>query len=182
MKSSKDLTATPTSGPDGSDPQIDALYPQLRVVASQILAGERVNHTLQPTALVHEVWLRLGGDRCSDGWETGEQFLSAAAAAMKKILIDHARKRKAQKRTTDTLPTSVPLSQVPEDDLLDLTEAIERLTEIDEDAAELVQLRLFAGLSMTQAAEARKIPLRSAYRLWEFAEAWLFRELNSRDE
>ena len=160
------------------------LYDELRRVARAKLSKERLDHTLQPTALVHEVWIKLNANiESSREWKSKGQFLAAAAEAMRRILIDNARRRSAGKRkpseSSHSRQTQVPLTELPLDQLIDLNDAIDRLSDVDSESAELVKLRLYAGLSVEEAADLLGLAARSAYRTWAFAQAWLHSELNS---
>jgi RNA polymerase sigma factor (TIGR02999 family) len=156
------------------------VYEQLRQLAAQRLAQEPPGQTLQPTALVHEAYLRLVGDD-EPRWHSRGHFFVAAAEAMRRILVDQARRRTAQKRGggvrrvpwDDQLAVADP----PDDDLLALDEALGELEQHDAQAAELVKLRYFSGLSHQQAAEALGITRRVADRLWAVAKAWLYQRL-----
>jgi RNA polymerase sigma factor (TIGR02999 family) len=158
---------------------VPILYDELRKLAAARLAREPNGHTLDSAALVHETYIRLGGDQ-SFGSKSG--FLRAAAVAMRRVLIDHARTKKAAKRAgghvrvpvePDLLPGSGPGS-----DLVAVDEAVDCLAAVDPQAAELVTLRYFGGLTLPEAAEVLGISLRTADRVWVFARAWLFRELS----
>jgi len=152
------------------------VYEELRRLAARKMAHEQPGHTLQPTALVHEAWLRLGGDRQSR-WRSRAHFFGAAAEAMRRILIDRARKRAVRGASGLAAPVELEESQieirVPTDELLAVDEALERLAAVDPNAAQLVKLRYFVGLEMTEAAESLGLPLRSTERLWAFSRAWL---------
>jgi RNA polymerase sigma factor (TIGR02999 family) len=150
------------------------VYDELRQLAAQRLAQEKPGQTLQATALVHEAYLRLVGDQHFD---TRGHFFAAAAEAMRRILVESARRKMRLKRggekarvDLDAIELAAPQA---DDDVLALDEALTRLGEADSDAAELVKLRYFAGLSIPQAAEALGIGARSADRLWAYARAWL---------
>jgi RNA polymerase sigma factor (TIGR02999 family) len=158
------------------------VYDELRKLATARMAGQWETSTLQPTALVHEAWLRLNGTK-EQTWENRAHFFAAAAEAMRRILIDHARRKHADKRRAGT--QRVDLSQVDvavqADDelLLRIDEALERLTAEDAEAAKLVKLRFFVGMDYEEAARALGISERTAKRHWTFARAWLFRELSA---
>lgn len=158
------------------------VYEELRKLAAARMAGQWETSTLQPTALVHEAWLRLAGTR-EQTWENRAHFFAAAAEAMRRILIDHARRKHAGKRRPGT--QRIDLSQVDvaiqADDelLLRIDEALERLTAEDAEAAKLVKLRFFVGMDYEEAAKALGISERTAKRHWTFARAWLFRELST---
>src|SRR5262249_13169439 len=165
---------------EAGDPQAAAellplVYDELRKLAAVRLADEKPGHTLQPTALVHEAYLRLVGDGQPRAWNGRVHFFAAAAEAMRRLLVENARRRMRKKRggergrvARDAVARAAPS---PDDDLLALDEALPRLAEADPAAAELVKLRYFAGLSIPQAAEALGIGARSADRLWAYARA-----------
>lgn len=162
------------------------VYDELRRLAAHRLSSERRDHTLQPTALVHEAYMRLVDAESSPTWRSRGHFFGAAAKAMRRILIDHARKRARLKRGGSkhrVVLTSIDLAveEAPEE-LLALDEALGRLAEIDAQAAALVDLRYFAGLTMPQAAQALDLPLRTAERTWTWVRTWLFRALSSDDD
>lgn len=173
-----------------SDP-FPVVYDELRRLAAAQLAGERPGHTLNPTALVHEAYLRLASGRrepAVPGGGTGvppvvpSHFFAAAAEAMRRILIDHARRRGAAKRGGDGVRLDfdtdhLPAPDGPDSDVIAVDEALSRLAALDPPAAELVKLRYFAGLTLAEAADALGLARRSADRLWAFAKAWLYREL-----
>lgn len=172
------------SGDTSESPQLLALlYDELRQLAAAKLNQERPDHTLQATALVHEAWLRLaGGEENGDrSWKSRAHFFGAAAEAMRRILIDHARSAKAQKRGGDRnrilLETwNHPAASQPEK-LLELDEALEKLHGIDSVKADLVKLRFFAGLTVAEAAKTLDISTATAERYWAYARAWLHTEI-----
>jgi RNA polymerase sigma factor (TIGR02999 family) len=146
----------------------------LRRLAAAKLANEAPDHTLQPTALVHEAYLRLFGDQQFDG---RGHFFAAAAEAMRRILVNHARdrnrlKRGGGRRRVD-LDRLTGLAAASDDDLLELDDALDRLARDYPAAAELVKLRFFGGMTLGEAAEALDLPRRTADRHWSFARAWL---------
>ena len=158
------------------------VYDELRKLAASQMARERPGHTLDATALVHEAYLRLvGGDQPRD-WDGRGHFIAAAAEAMRRILVDQARARGCDKRggrfrkldvdAVDLATTAAP------DELLLLDEALARLAVADPPAARLVELRYFAGLSVAEAGAAVGLSTATAYRLWNFARAWLHSELS----
>ena len=157
------------------------VYNELRKLATARLAQEKPGHTLQATALVHEAYLRLVGEKGQSNWDNRGHFFAAAAEAMRRILVDAARGRNALKRGGALARQELQESQIiaPEIkvDLVALDEALTRLEQADADAARLVKLRYFAGMTMEEAAEALDISVRSAYRTWDYAKAWLHREL-----
>ncbi len=152
------------------------VYEELRKLAAHKMAGEAPGQTLQPTALVHEAWLRLTG-ASTQGWNDREHFFRAAAEAMRRILVDRARQRTAAKRGHDPQRTEwsdSKLQAVAEDDqMLAIHEALDQLALRDPVSADLVKLRYFVGLSMGEAAESLGLPLRTAERMWTFARTWL---------
>src|SRR5215831_9266811 len=153
------------------------VYDELRKLAAARLAAEKPGQTLQPTALVHEAYLRLVGDGQPRAWNGRGHFFAAAAEAMRRILVENARRKMRKKRGGERarvdLDAVAPAVPALDEDLLDLDDALTRLAEADPAAAELVKLRYFAGLSIPQAAEALGIGARSADRLWAYARAWL---------
>lgn len=156
------------------------VYEELRKLAAHKMAGERPGHTLQPTALVHEAWLRLVGDRASE-FENRGHFFAAAAEAMRRILVESARRKQrlrhgGQLERVDMDAMALPLP-LPDDGLLALDEALDRLATVDVRAAEVVKLCFFVGLTQEQAARELDVSLSTAERLWAFARAWLFREM-----
>ena len=162
--------------PKAAEELLPLVYDELRRLAAARMANEAPGQTLQPTALVHEAWLRLAGD-AQQRWNDRQHFFRAAAEAMRHILVDRARQRGAQKRGGHLRPTELSDSKVPmvsaDDELLTVHDALEQLAQRDPTSAELVKLRYFAGLSMPEAAEALNLPLRTAERMWTFAKAWL---------
>ncbi len=163
-----------------ADQLLPLVYDQLRAVAQQRMAGERVGHTLQATALVHEAFLRLIGPR-QIPWESQAHFYAAAAESMRRILVDHARARKRDKRGGKQQHVALNVLDLAQaenpDEILALDEAFRRLEQREPEAAEVVRLRFFAGLSVDQTAEALGSSPRTIDRRWKFARAWLFREL-----
>ena len=156
------------------------VYEELRRLASHRMANEAPGHTLQATALVHEAWLRLVGDE-APRFANRAHFYTAAAEAMRRILIESARPRKRLKRGGDLARVDVDEVEIavpmPDDELLALDEALEGLSAVDERAAEVVKLCYFVGLTQEQAAQELGFSLSTTQRLWNFARAWLFREL-----
>ena len=156
------------------------VYGELRRIAARQLRGERTGHTLQPTALVHEAYLRLVEQRHVD-WRNRAHFYGAAAAVMRRILVDHARRHKAGKRGDGVQNLSIAdagdLAAANEIPVLALDRALDRLAEVDEELAKLVQLRAFSGLSIEEAARALDVSASTAKREWRTAKAWIKREL-----
>lgn len=159
------------------------VYSELRQLAAVRLANEKAGHTLQATALVHEAYLRLVGDGESDNWNSKGHFFAAAAEAMRRILVESARRkgrvRHGGGRQRVNLDEAVSVVDIDESDhLLDLDDALSRFEATDFAAAQLVKLRYFAGLTMPEAAAALGMPLRTAERNWTYARTWLCRELS----
>jgi RNA polymerase sigma-70 factor, ECF subfamily len=164
-----------------SDALVPLVYTELRRQARRALRREGEGHTLQATALVHEAWLRLDGQHHAR-WESRSQFLAVAAQTMRRVLVDHARTRKALKRggggTLVTLGDEGHEVAAPDSvDVLALDEALARLAELDPRKARLVELRYFAGLSIPEAAAALGVSLATVGREWAVARMWLRREL-----
>ena len=161
---------------------MDLVYPHLRRLAQRYMQQERVGHTLQATALVHETYLRIFGSKPVQ-WQNRAHFFAVAARQMRRILVDHARAAHAGKRGGCRVKLSledVPgLSQERDEDLLILEEALKRLESLDPRAARVVELRYFGGLTEKEAAEVLKISLATLKRDWEFARAWLFEQLRA---
>lgn len=157
------------------------VYDELRRLAAFKMANEASGHTLQPTALVHEAWLRLVAPDQQTQFQNRAHFFGAAAEAMRRILVESARRKKRLKRgghleRVDLDGVDIPLP-MPDDQLLELDEALDRLTAVDARAAEVVKLCFFVGLTQAQAARELGISLATVERLWAFARAWLFRDL-----
>jgi RNA polymerase sigma factor (TIGR02999 family) len=167
---------------NGSSQAADRLlvlvYDELRRLAASKLARERPGHTLQPTALVHEAWLRLGAD-AQPVWQNRRHFFGAAAEAMRRVLIGNARRKHAARRGLGVRPVDIDapeieiVTPVEDEDLLRVHEALDRLAAEDPRKAELVRLRYFAGMSIEEAAEALGVSNRTAKRDWTYARAWL---------
>jgi RNA polymerase sigma factor (TIGR02999 family) len=162
------------------------VYEELRKLAAVRMAAESPDQTLQPTALVHEAYLRLIGPADDARWENRGHFFAAAAEAMRRILVDAARRKAAAKHGSefDRLELQPDLAAAPEtrEDLVALDEALNRLAGEDPLKAELVKLRYFAGLSLPEAAAALGLSERTAGRHWAFARAWLRRAVEGRGE
>jgi len=177
------ITAIEQGDPHAAAQLLPLVYDELRRLASQKLAQEKPGQTLQATALVHEAYLRLVGTAPEKPWDGRSHFFAAAAEAMRRILIDRARDRKRLKRGGDARRQRLDLESLvrddaPPDDLIDLDDALTRLSSVDARAAELVKLRLFAGFSLDEAASALGVVRRTAERDWAFARAWLFQQLS----
>ena len=152
------------------------VYDELRRLAAARLSREAPGHTLQPTALVHEAWLRLAGPE-EQHWNSRGHFICAAAEAMRRILIESARRKQAQRRgggrDREELQEHHLVWERPADEVLAVNEALARLQAEDPQAAELVKLRYFVGLSLPEAAEALALSPRTADRIWAYARTWL---------
>jgi RNA polymerase sigma factor (TIGR02999 family) len=174
------LTAIEQGDPSAAEQLLPLVYDELRRLAAAKLAQERPGQTLQPTALVHEAYLRLAGGHAQH-WDSRGHFFAAAAEAMRRILVENARRKErvrhgGQLRRID-LDEAVAAAE-PDEEMLAVDEALGRLEAVDPVAAQLVKLRYFAGLTMAQAADALGLSLRTAERNWTFARTWLHRELN----
>ena len=156
------------------------VYDELRRVAAYKMAHEAPGQTLQPTALVHEAWLHLGGDQ-QPTWANRAHFFGAAAEAMRRILVDRAREKLALKRggnlkRVDLDAIELP-SPMPDDELLALDEALDRLATVDTRAAKMVKLCFFVGMTQAEAARELGVSVATAERVWGFARSWLLREV-----
>jgi RNA polymerase sigma factor (TIGR02999 family) len=165
---------------------LEALYAELHSLARRQLAAERADHTLQSTALVNEAWIRLV-DQTRVQWQSRAHFLAVASQAMRRILVDYARKTRSQKRGGDTPRLSltaaenVGVSPNEQVDVLDLEDALERLQAEHPEHAQVVEMRFFGGMTAKEAAEALGVTERTAERRWRFARAWLYRALGGED-
>lgn len=161
------------------DELVPLVYQELRRLASSYLRGERADHTLQTTALVHEAYLKLADQRQTT-WANRGHFFGIAAQAMRRILVDHARSRGRAKRnagTPITLQEELAGATGPSDEVLDVDEALERLAQLDERQARIVELRYFAGLTIEDTAMALHLSPATVKREWTSARAWLQQEL-----
>lgn len=177
------LSRIESGDPTAAEQLLPLVYDELRQLAAARLAQERPGQTLQATALVHEAYLRLLGDGAeAQVWENRGHFFAAAAQAMRRILVEAARRKKRLKRGGDLVRREwvdeVVADLDPREDLLALDAALEKLAATDPTSAELVQLRYFAGLTIADAANMLHLPRRSADRRWAYARAWLFQELH----
>jgi len=178
------LNAIERGDPEAINALFPAVYEELREMADRKLVSEGPGHTLQATALVHEAYLRLVGS-AESGWPSRAYFFGAAAEAMRRVLVEHARKKKSKKRggdrnRIDFAGADVMAEEFP-DDLLAMDEALAKFSQIDPLKAELVKLRFFAGLSFEQAAELLDISPATARRYWNYARAWLYGRICSPD-
>ena len=193
---SADAPAAPANSAHTADATAAQLLPlvcaELRPLAARKLAAERPGHTLQPTALVHEAYLRLAGARPADGWHGRSHFFAAAAEAMRRVLIDNARRRSAARRgggiaradadnalASVAAPPTAGAAAADPDELLALDAALARLQAEDKPKADLVKLHYFVGLPLEDAADALGVSRATAYRHWTYARAWLRHEMRS---
>jgi RNA polymerase sigma factor (TIGR02999 family) len=175
------LAAIEQGDPKAAEQLLPLVYDELRQLAAQKLAREQPGQTLQATALVHEAYLRLVGGEPDAHWNSRGHFIAAAAEAMRRILVENARRKQTEKRGGKRkridLSQAEPLDQADPDALLDLDELLTLLAGEDPEAAEVAKLRIFAGLSVEQAAQALSTSRASAYRQWTYARAWLHARL-----
>lgn len=174
------LNAASTEGPGALERVLPLVYEELRMLADRYLRDERPNHTLQTTALVHEAYLRLV-DAPNVSWENRRHFFGIAAHAMRQILVDHARRRTAAKRDGGrqvTLEDDAVATPTATEDILGVDEVLHRLAAQAPRAAQVVELRYFAGLSIEQTAETLDVSVATVKRDWLMARAWLQRELS----
>jgi RNA polymerase sigma factor (TIGR02999 family) len=177
------LSAIERGDPHAAEQLLPLVYEELRELAAQKLAQERPDQTLQATALVHEAYLRLVGGDADAHWNSRGHFIAAAAEAMRRILVENARRKKTEKRGGQRkridLSQAEPLDQAHPDAVLDLDELLTLLAAEDPDAAAVAKLRIFAGLSVEEAAQALSTSRASAYRQWAYARAWLHARLGA---
>ena len=181
MEIARILESIQQGEPGAADKLLAEVYQELRRLAAYKMAGEAPGHTLQPTALAHEAWLRLDGG--NQPFENRAHFFAAAGEAMRRILVENARRKKRLKRGGDQQRIDLGEIEIaapmPDEELLALDEALNRLSEIDSRAAELVKLCFFVGLTQEQAAKELGVSISTVERTWAYARAWLFRELKS---
>ena len=177
---------------DAGDPMaasqlLPLVYDELRKMAASQLAREQPGQTLQATALVHEAWFRLAGNEQNEpSWDNRAHFFAAAAEALRRILVESARRRKRLKRGGAHVREYLAMEDIedtePREDLVALDAALTKLSKTDPEASQLIQLRYFTGLTISEAAEILKISRRTADRRWAYARAWLHRELLDADQ
>src|SRR5256885_3720522 len=164
-----------------ADQLLPLVYDELRKLAAHKMVNEAPGHTLQPTALVHEAWLRLVGSK-EQTWQNRAHFFGAAAEAMRRILIENARRKRAVRHGGNQQRVAVDEVEIAADakdeELLAMDDALERFTALDPQKAELVKLRYFVGLTTDEAAEILGISVPTAKRWWTYARAWLFSQLD----
>jgi RNA polymerase sigma-70 factor (ECF subfamily) len=181
----EEFTQLLMKGRTGDKSALDAmtpvLYDELRRLARQFLARERPDHTLQPTALVHEAYMRLVDQRAVD-WENRAHFLGIAASMMRRILVNHAKAHKAAKREgfaeAVTLDDALGVFTNRRVDLLDVEQSLDKLTELDPQQGKVVELRYFGGLSIEETAEVMGISAATVKREWATARLWLIQEMD----
>lgn len=165
-----------------ADQLLPLVYEELRRLAAVKMSQEKPGQTLQATALVHEAYIRLVGSQ-DQNWSGRTHFFTAAAEAMRRILIDNARRKQRLKHGGDRrkvdLTNAEPAAEEASDELVALDEALTRLAEIDKTKADLVKLRYFAGLTLEQAAAVLNLPERTAKRYWAHARAWLYKQVTA---
>jgi RNA polymerase sigma factor (TIGR02999 family) len=161
---------------------VPLVYAELRRIARIRLSAERAGHTLQPTALVHEAWVRLMQQHGAT-WQNRSQFFAIAAQAMRRILVDHARRRHSNKRNGGEAPVTldavedIVATPVPDEEMLALDAALEQLPSFDRRQANVVELRFFGGLSIEETAQVMDLSATTVKREWTTARAWLYREI-----
>jgi RNA polymerase sigma factor (TIGR02999 family) len=169
-----------------SDELLPLVYEELRQLAASRMAGERADHTLQATALVHEAYLRLVGASGDQQWNSRGHFFAAAGEAMRRILVENARRKKRQRRGGDYRQVAQDIEGIADHDdrfdLLEINEVLNRLGERHPNLADVVKLRCFAGFSISEVAESLGIARSTAYENWTYAKVWLLRELREKSE
>src|SRR5436305_755653 len=175
------LSAVEQGDPHAADQLLPLVYNELRQLAARKLAREKPGQTLQATALVHEAYLRFVDVDKAQHWNSRGHFFAAAAEAMRRILVERARRKKSVRHGGEWRRVDLDEADVvcllPPDELLSLHDALDRFAELDPAAAELAKVHCFAGLSVEEAAEALGLSRTSAYRHWTYARAWLFSQL-----
>jgi len=177
------LNAIKRGDSEATDKLLPLIYEELRLLAAQKMAREKSGQTLQATALVHEAYLRLIGTE-NQGWENRAHFFKAASEAMRRILIENARRKKSHKRGVEIQRVEFSEVELPvvcsldTDDLIALDDALSKLANSDETIADLVRLHCFAGLPLVTVAEIMNVSSRTAERYWAFAKTWLFKEIS----
>jgi RNA polymerase sigma factor (TIGR02999 family) len=178
------LSAIDSGDPHAAEQLLPLVYDELRKLASQKLAQEMPGQTIQATALVHEAYLRLVDVKNTQDWNGRGHFFAAAAEAMRRILVEQARRRAAAKRGGQSERKSLDAAEMaapaPDEQILAVHEALNDFADTDPQAATLVKLRFFSGMTMTEAAEALGISVRSAHDLWAYARSWLHRHMGNK--
>lgn len=169
--------------PSAPEELLPLVYSELRKLAAGYLKNERTDHTLQPTALVHEAYIRLV-DWQNTNWQNRSHFFAVAAQVMRNILVDHARRKKAEMHGGNlqklALDEAISFSQAREVDLVDLDDALQELAKLDERQSKIVELRFFGGLTIEETAHAIGVSTMTVSREWNFAKAWLYRRLSDK--
>jgi len=182
MSLQKNPEAAQMDDPRDTARLLSLVYDELKRLAACKMAGEAAGHTLQPTALVHEAWLRLAGSE-QQTWENRAHFFGAAAEAMRRILIEGARRKQARRHGGGQQRVDIEEVQVTtkeaDEALLAVNEALEKFALEDKEKAELVKLRYFGGLSFEEAAEVLNVSVPTAKRWWAYSRAWLYEEIQS---
>ena len=176
------LEAVEQGDPNAADQLLPLVYAELRKLAAHKMANETASHTLQPTALVHEAWLKLVGE-ADRKYRSRDHFFAVAADAMRRILIDNARRKNAKRHgggqeRVDVMDIQIA-EDIPDDELLAMNDALEKLAALDAKKAELVKLRFFVGLTLEDSAKVLGYSVPTAKRHWAFARAWLYQEIES---
>lgn len=176
------LSAIEQGDPQAAEQLLPLVYEELRRLAAVRLAQEKPGQTLQATALVHEAYLRLVGDDPKQPWDNRGHFFAAAAEAIRRILIEKARRKKrlrhgGEQRRVE-LDEAISLAEPPRDEFLILDDALRRLSALEPTKAELIKLRYFAGLSIEQAGDLLHISRSTAKRYWDYGRAWLLAEMS----
>ena len=178
------LSAIDDGDPHAAEQLLPLVYDELRKLASQKLAQEKPGQTIQATALVHEAYLRLVDVKNTQDWNGRGHFFAAAAEAMRRILVEQARRRAAGKRGGQSERKSLDAAEMaataPDEQILAVHEALNDFADTDPQAATLVKLRFFSGMTMTEAAEALGMSVRSAHDLWAYARSWLHRHMGNK--
>ena len=171
--------------PQAAEQLLALVYDELHKLAAQRMVHENSGHTLQPTALVHEAYIRLVDVQQVQHWNNRGHFFAAAAEAMRRILVESARKKRAMIRGGDRekidLNLVEPAAPRVSEDILALNDALEKFEKLDPVRAKLVKLRYFAGLTMEESAESLSISLATAHRYWKYARAWLHQEIAGKE-
>ena len=178
------LQSVSSGDPQAAGELLPLVYKELRKLAAAKMANESPNQTLQPTALVHEAWLRLTGNE-NIKWDGRAHFFGAAAEAMRRILIDKARRKSAQRRgggqqqRLDIADVEIA-APAKDDELLAMDEALEKFAALEKQKAELVKLRYFAGLTIEESAQILGVSIPTAKRWWAYSRAWLFDQMQAK--
>jgi RNA polymerase sigma factor (TIGR02999 family) len=174
------LNAIQQGDPHAAGQLLPLVYDELRKLAASKMSREAPGQTLQPTALVHEAWLRLGGNE-EQAWDSRAHFFGAAAEAMRRILIENARRKKAFRHGAGQPRLDIQELEIaapaPDDQMLAIDEALNKFAAVDREKAELVKLRYFAGMTIEEAAKVLRISEATAKRWWVYSRAWLYAEV-----